>query len=48
MLLYSQSFWLHVSGPIAVVMAGLLSGNPGRIRDERANERASMSMRSGA
>jgi CPA1 family monovalent cation:H+ antiporter len=27
---YSLSFWLHVSGPIAVVVAGLLIGNPGR------------------
>ena len=30
MFLYSLSFWLHVSGPIAVVVAGLLIGNPGR------------------
>jgi Na+:H+ antiporter len=30
MLLYALSFWLHVSGPIAVVIAGLLVGNPGR------------------
>ncbi len=26
----SLSFWIHVSGPIAVVVAGLLIGNPGR------------------
>jgi CPA1 family monovalent cation:H+ antiporter len=30
MFLYSLSFWVHVSGPIAVVIAGLLIGNPGR------------------
>ncbi|MEO5821790.1 MAG: sodium:proton antiporter [Vicinamibacteraceae bacterium] len=30
MFLYSLSFWIHVSGPIAVVVAGLLIGNPGR------------------
>lgn len=30
MFLYSLSFWVHVSGPIAVVVAGLLIGNPGR------------------
>jgi CPA1 family monovalent cation:H+ antiporter len=30
MFLYAASFWLHVSGPIAVVTAGLLIGNPGR------------------
>jgi Na+:H+ antiporter len=30
MFLYSLSFWIHVSGPIAVVIAGLLIGNPGR------------------
>jgi CPA1 family monovalent cation:H+ antiporter len=30
MLLYTVSFWIHVSGPIAVVIAGLLIGNPGR------------------
>jgi Na+:H+ antiporter len=30
MFVYSVSFWIHVSGPIAVVMAGLLIGNPGR------------------
>jgi CPA1 family monovalent cation:H+ antiporter len=30
MFLYSVSFWIHVSGPIAVVVAGLLVGNPGR------------------
>ena len=29
MFLYSLSFWIHVSGPIAVVVAGLLIGNPG-------------------
>lgn len=32
MFLYSLSFWIHVSGPIAVVVAGLLIGNPGRQR----------------
>jgi CPA1 family monovalent cation:H+ antiporter len=30
MFLYSLSFWIEVSGPIAVVVAGLLIGNPGR------------------
>jgi len=30
MFLYALSFWLHVSGPIAVVVAGLLIGNRGR------------------
>ena len=30
MFLYSLAFWVHVSGPIAVVVAGLLIGNPGR------------------
>jgi CPA1 family monovalent cation:H+ antiporter len=30
MSLYSVSFWLEVSGPIGVVVAGLLIGNPGR------------------
>ena len=30
MFTYSVSFWIHVSGPIAVVLAGLLIGNPGR------------------
>jgi CPA1 family monovalent cation:H+ antiporter len=30
MFVYSLSFWIHVSGPIAVVTAGLLIGNPGR------------------
>jgi CPA1 family monovalent cation:H+ antiporter len=30
MFMYTVSFWLHVSGPIAVVLAGLLIGNPGR------------------
>lgn len=30
MFMYSLSFWIHVSGPIAVVLAGLLIGNPGR------------------
>ena len=30
MFLYSLSFWIHVSGPIGVVVAGLLIGNPGR------------------
>jgi CPA1 family monovalent cation:H+ antiporter len=30
MFIYSLSFWIHVSGPIAVVVAGLLIGNAGR------------------
>ena len=30
MFTYTVSFWIHVSGPIAVVLAGLLIGNPGR------------------
>lgn len=30
MFMYALSFWIHVSGPIAVVVAGLLIGNPGR------------------
>jgi CPA1 family monovalent cation:H+ antiporter len=30
MFLYTASFWIGVSGPIAVVTAGLLIGNPGR------------------
>ena len=30
MFVYTVSFWIHVSGPIAVVVAGLLIGNPGR------------------
>jgi CPA1 family monovalent cation:H+ antiporter len=30
MFLYAASFWIHVSGPIGVVVAGLLIGNPGR------------------
>jgi CPA1 family monovalent cation:H+ antiporter len=30
MFTYSLSFWIHVSGPIAVVVAGVLVGNPGR------------------
>ena len=30
MFIYSTSFWIHVSGPIAVVVAGLLIGNAGR------------------
>jgi Na+:H+ antiporter len=30
MFIYAASFWLHVSGPIAIVVAGLLIGNPGR------------------
>ena len=30
MFLYSVSFWIGVSGPIAVVVAGLLIWNPGR------------------
>ena len=28
MFVYTLSFWIHVSGPIAVVVAGLLIGNP--------------------
>lgn len=30
MFLYSVTFWIHVSGPIGVVVAGLLIGNHGR------------------
>jgi monovalent cation:H+ antiporter, CPA1 family len=30
MFMYALSFWIHVSGPLAVVTAGLLIGNPGR------------------
>jgi CPA1 family monovalent cation:H+ antiporter len=30
MFIYAASFWIHVSGPIAVVVAGLLIGNHGR------------------
>jgi CPA1 family monovalent cation:H+ antiporter len=30
MFLYALSFWVHVSGPIAVVVAGLFIGNRGR------------------
>jgi Na+:H+ antiporter len=30
MFTYSVAFWVHVSGPIAVVLAGLLIGNQGR------------------
>ena len=30
MFLYALSFWVHVSGPIAVVIAGLFIGNRGR------------------
>jgi CPA1 family monovalent cation:H+ antiporter len=30
MFLYSLSFWVHVSGPIAVVVAGVFIGNRGR------------------
>jgi CPA1 family monovalent cation:H+ antiporter len=30
MFTYTLSFWIHVSGPIAVVLAGLLIGNSGR------------------
>jgi len=30
MFMYAASFWLYVSGPIAVVVAGLFIGNPGR------------------
>jgi Na+:H+ antiporter len=30
MFIYAVSFWIGVSGPIAVVVAGLLIGNPGR------------------
>ena len=48
MFVYSLSFWIHVSGPIAVVVAGLLIGNPGpRICDE-CRARGSTSTPSGA
>jgi monovalent cation:H+ antiporter, CPA1 family len=30
MFLYATSFWIGVSGPIGIVTAGLLIGNPGR------------------
>jgi len=30
MFIYAMSFWVHVSGPIAVVVAGLFIGNAGR------------------
>ena len=30
MFIYTASFWIHVSGPIAIVVAGLLIGNHGR------------------
>jgi monovalent cation:H+ antiporter, CPA1 family len=30
MFLYALSLWVHVSGPIAVVVAGLFIGNPSR------------------
>jgi len=40
MFLYSLSFWIHVSGPIAVVAAGLLIGNPGRRFAMSENTRA--------
>ena len=30
MFVYALSFWIHVSGPLAIVVAGLLIGNPGR------------------
>jgi monovalent cation:H+ antiporter, CPA1 family len=30
MFVYALSFWIEVSGPIGVVVAGLLIGNPGR------------------
>lgn len=36
MFLYALSFWIHVSGPIGVVVAGLLIGNPER-RFARSN-----------
>lgn len=41
MFVYAMSFRLHVSGPIAVVVAGLLIGNPGRrlAMSERTRER---------
>ena len=39
MFLYALSFWIHVSGPIAVVVAGLLIGNPGRQFAMSANTR---------
>ena len=42
--LYSLSFWVHVSGPIAVVVAGVLIGNPGRrlAMSERTREHVDM------
>ena len=39
MFMYTVSFWIHVSGPIAVVVAGLLIGNPGRRYAMSANTR---------
>lgn len=40
MFTYTLSFWIHVSGPIAVVVAGLLIGNPGRRLAMSENTRA--------
>ena len=41
MFTYSLSFWVHVSGPIAVVVEGLLIGNPrAAFRHERQDARA--------
>lgn len=40
MLMYALAFWIHVSGPIAVVVAGLLIGNPGRKFAMSPNTRA--------
>jgi Na+:H+ antiporter len=39
MFTYALAFWIHVSGPIAVVVAGLLIGNPGRQFAMSANTR---------
>jgi CPA1 family monovalent cation:H+ antiporter len=39
MFTYALSFWIHVSGPIAVVVAGLFIGNPGRQFAMSANTR---------
>jgi CPA1 family monovalent cation:H+ antiporter len=40
MFTYTTAFWIHVSGPIAVVVAGLLIGNPGRRFAMSENTRA--------
>lgn len=39
MFVYAASFWIHVSGPIATVTAGILIGNPGRQFAMSANTR---------